>query len=56
MHKDVLFWVLMILFFVFSIYISWPISATSMPFLVNNAFIFMLFTLVGWRIFGAPIK
>lgn len=56
MHKDALFWVLMILFLIIVFYFNWPITATSLPVVAPFLCIFFIFTIVGWTIFGPMIK
>lgn len=48
-----IFWLLMLLWLVFGIWSWW--SPWPHSFWVNGAFLFILFMLLGWKVFGAPI-
>jgi len=55
MSISLLFWVLMILAFVFSLYSSWPLgSGNAKPFGMS-LLVFVLLALLGWQVFGAAI-
>jgi hypothetical protein len=49
------FWVLMMLWFVFGMVVNWP--GTNLPYgnIVSSVLLFVLFVLLGWHAFGAPI-
>ena len=56
MSMGLIFWVLMLLWFVFAMAWSWgwaPISSSG-PW-VNSVWLFILFLLLGWKVFGAPV-
>jgi hypothetical protein len=46
----------MILFLVVVLYFNWPLTATTVPVVAPFLAIFFIFCIVGWRIFGAPVK
>ena len=54
MSLGLLFWILMIIWFAFSLWWSWPLQGNqNWP---QNAFLFVLFLLLGWQVFGAPLR
>lgn len=54
MSIGLVFWILMLLWFVFWLAGHWG-AHTYGP-LGNNVFLFVLFLLLGWQLFGAPIQ
>jgi hypothetical protein len=57
MSKGLLFWILMILSLVFSLWVGWPsVSSGHYIGMGGNLLTFVLFGLLGWQVFGAPIK
>lgn len=57
MSTTLIFWVMMLLWLVFGLlWWGWPTGphATYWP-IGNGLFLFILFLLLGWRVFGAPI-
>ena len=51
MSIALMFWVIMIVWLVFSLYSSWPLTKAS-----GGTFLeFVLFALLGWAVFGAAI-
>jgi len=55
MSMSLIFWILMLLWLVFSIAAHWGPAG---PYWVwgNSALLFILFLLLGWQVFGAPVK
>ena len=51
MTFGLVFWVLMLIWLVFSVWQAYP-TPTAMG---NSALLFILFLLLGWRVFGAPL-
>jgi len=49
------FWILMLVWLAFSLWSYWP-GAPGGPAWANNFFLFVMFLLVGWAIWGAPIR
>jgi hypothetical protein len=45
------FWILMLLWLVYGIWRDWP----NQVLMGGNVLLFILFLLLGWRVFGAPI-
>lgn len=56
MTRGLLFWILMILWLIFSFYFYWPAAGTGYLVLGGPVLIFVLLALLGWQVFGAPIK
>lgn len=57
MSIDFLFWLIMVLWFLFSVYQGWsPDPKPAWTPVGNAVLLFILFLLVGIRIFGWPIK
>ena len=56
MSMGLMFWVLMLLWFVFSLVSAFGGSAIGQygP-AVNSVLLFILFVLLGWKVFGQPI-
>jgi len=52
MSRGLLFWVLMLLWLVFGVWAAWP----SYVVLGGGLIVFLLFLLVGWQVFGPPVK
>jgi len=54
MSFGLIFWILMLLWLVYS---AWGWWAPGQPNWIygNSAFLFILFVLIGWRVFGAPV-
>ena len=54
MGIGLVFWILMLIWLAFSLWWSWPLrDAQQLP---QTAFLFVLFLLLGWGVFGAPIR
>ena len=59
MHKDVLYWVLMLIYAAFLGwfgYTNWPLEGTNVVVCLGGFMNLTVLTLLGWRIFGPPIK
>lgn len=57
MTKGLLFWILMILWLVFGFYVNWGgVQAGSYGWAGNHLLLFVLFALLGWKVFGPPIQ
>jgi hypothetical protein len=56
MSIELCFWILMLLWLLFSVAWNWPGSSIG-PYgpLGNSLLIFILFLLLGWKVFGAPL-
>lgn len=52
MSKGLLFWVIMIVWLVFGLYVSWP---SPRP-IGNTLILFILLAILGWQVFGPPVK
>jgi hypothetical protein len=60
MSIGLLFWILMLLWLLFGLVLHWSPTTTGAfgPYGVwgHNLLLFVLLFLVGWQVFGAPIK
>lgn len=56
MSFTLIFWVIMLLWFLFALAWNsgWGAIGAHGPF-YNSALLFILFLLLGWRVFGAPV-
>ena len=53
MSFGLIFWILMLLWLVFGLW-NWYVPNTRWVW-GHGAFLFILFLLLGWRVFGAPV-
>jgi hypothetical protein len=53
MSFGLVFWILMLLWLVFGFW-NWY-SPMGHGFAINSLFLFILFLLLGWKVFGAPV-
>ena len=59
MSRGLLFWLLMVLWLVLSVYWYWPAAGVAgAGYLVLGlpVLIFLLLGLLGWQVFGPPVK
>ena len=56
MSLALIFWVLMLVWLVFSLWSHWPGSANAAPVWGGTVLLFVLFLLLGWGVFGAPVR
>jgi hypothetical protein len=62
MSLGLIFWILMLVWLVFGIWWTWPAPAPQQSTawhyapLGSNVLLFILLLLLGWAIFGAPVK
>jgi hypothetical protein len=52
----ILFWVLMLIWFVFGLYWNWPSDRATAGPAGSHVLLFLLFVLVGWKLFGPPLQ
>jgi len=57
MSISIAYWVLMLIWLVFGLATNWPGGGFFGPYggVVNSLLLFILFVLLGWHVFGAPI-
>lgn len=57
MSMGLIFWIIMLLWLIFAIAWNWNVPAVA-PYgpLGNSILLFVLFLLLGWSVFGAPIR
>ena len=51
MTRGLVFWILMLLWLVFGLWVSYP----SMYLIGGSLMLFLLLVLLGWQVFGPPI-
>lgn len=57
MTLGLIFWVLMLLWLVYGLWWNWPGQPTQpWGWVGNTLLLFILFLLLGWGVFGAPVK
>ncbi len=56
MAMGLAFWILMLLWFVAGVATNWPGSTWPYSGVVNSVLLFLLFLLLGWHVFGAPLR
>jgi hypothetical protein len=49
------FWVLMLIWLVFGVLVHFAVVAGTYTVLGNSVLLFILFGLLGWQVFGAPL-
>ena len=48
------YWIIMLLWFVLGVYVTWGIGNHYMT--GGNILLFLLFFIIGWKLFGPPIR
>ncbi len=56
MSRGLLFWILMILWVVLSVWWSWPAAGAPYYSLSLPLLLFVLLALLGWKVFGPVLK
>lgn len=58
MTRAFLFWIIMLLWLLFGLYWHWPIGPGGAAYgpIGLNLLAFVLFALLGWQVFGSPVK
>lgn len=57
MTKSMLFWILMLLWLILGLYLHWDVIHAGAYGLVGvNLLLFILLGLLGWRVFGSPVR
>ena len=49
------YWICMLLYLLFGLWSSWPVGGNVRP-LGGTLLLFILLLLLGWKVFGAPLK
>jgi hypothetical protein len=50
------FWIIMLVWFVFGLAVHFAVVAGTYTVLGNSLLLFVLFLILGWQVFGAPIR
>jgi hypothetical protein len=56
MGLGLIFWILMLLWLVFGIWSNWAAGTPSIKAFGGDLLAFILFLVIGWKIFGAPVQ
>lgn len=56
MTVALIFWIIMLVWLVFSAYSWWPSQPHPAPVWGHTILLFILFLLLGWGVFGAPVR
>ena len=56
MSRGLLFWLLMLLWLVLSIWWAWPVAGGGYLVLGLPVLLFVLLALLGWQAFGPPVR
>lgn len=58
MSMGLIFWILMLLWLIFGLAWNWPGSTAVGAYgpIGNSALLFVLLLLLGWQVFGAPVR
>lgn len=56
MTLGLIFWILMLVWAVFFAWSYWPNSPSPGPVWMNGVVLFLLLLLLGWGVFGAPVR
>jgi hypothetical protein len=49
-----IFWLLMLLWLLFGLWVFWPLGQSLLP--VGNLLQFLVIGLLGWQVFGNPVR
>jgi len=55
MSTSLLYWILMLLWLIFGLWVSWPVTGASFRPLGGNLLLFVLLVILGWKVFGPPV-
>jgi hypothetical protein len=56
MTLGLVFWIIMLIWFVFGLLIHFAVVAGTYTVVGNSLLLFVLFLILGWQVFGAPIR
>lgn len=58
MSRALLFYILLLLWLLFGLWVHWPVPGQTVALMPigGNLLLFVLFLLLGWQVFGPPIK
>jgi len=59
MKIGLLFWILMLIWLVFGLWLTWPAStgsALAFGLVGGNLLLFLVIGLLGWKVFGSPVQ
>lgn len=50
------YWILMLIWLIFGLYLGWSDFAANRFYVGGNLMLFILLLLLGWQVFGAPLR
>lgn len=56
MSFSLCYWILMLIWLIFGLWSNWPATSASVRPLGGTALLFILLVLLGWQVFGPPIR
>jgi hypothetical protein len=56
MSRGLIFWILMLIWFVFALVIGFGVVRFAWSGTANDFLLFVLFLLLGWQVYGPPIR
>ena len=56
MPAGYIFWILMLLWLVFGLWENWPVQGARPWGLAGHILLFLLFLVLGWKVFGPPLQ
>lgn len=57
MTRGILFWILMLLWLIFGFYLNWNVIQGGAYGIAGfNILLFILLGVLGWQVFGSPVK
>jgi hypothetical protein len=56
MGLSLLYWILMLIWLVFSVWWHFPIQAGRGSYWPSHVFLYVLMLILGWAVFGAPVR
>ena len=56
MSLGLAYWILMLIWFVFGLYANFAFGPPNHYLLGGNVMLFILLLLLGWQVFGAPLR
>jgi hypothetical protein len=56
MTLGLIYWILMLIWFVFGLLVHFTVVAGPYTVVGNSLLLFVLFLILGWQVFGAPVR
>lgn len=55
MSLSLIYWITMLIWAIFGVVLSWPANSQGWRSIGGNVLLFLLFLILGWKEFGAPV-